>query len=149
MEVSMETIRHILQLKGGDVWTTTPETSVYDALLIMADKDIGALLVMENDKMVGIISERDYARKVILQGKASKSTKVSEIMTRDVLTIHPDQTVEEAMEIMGRKHIRHLPVVEEKRVIGVISIMDTNRNIIYRQRQTIREMEDKILSNPK
>ena len=145
----METIRHILQLKGGDVWTTTPDTSVYDALLIMADKDIGALLVMENDKMVGIISERDYARKVILQGKASKSTQVSDIMTRDVLTIHPDQTVEEAMEIMSRRHIRHLPVVEDKRVIGVISIMDTNRNIIYRQRQTIREMEDKILSDTK
>jgi len=143
----METIRHILQLKGGDVWTTTPDTSVYDALLVMADKDIGALLVMENDKMVGILSERDYARKVILQGRASKSTKVSEIMTRDVLTIHPDQTVEEAMEIMSRKHIRHLPVVDEKRVIGVISVMDTNRNIIYRQRQTIREMEDKILSD--
>jgi CBS domain-containing protein len=147
--VSVETIRHILQLKGGNVWTTTPDTTVYDALLIMADKDIGALLVMENDKMVGIISERDYARKVILQGKASKSTKVSEIMTRDVLTIYPDQTVEEAMEIMGRKHIRHLPVVEDKRVIGVISIMDTNRNIIYCQRQTIRDMENKILSNPK
>jgi len=107
------------------------------------------LLVMENDKMVGILSERDYARKVILQGRASKSTKVSEIMTRDVLTIHPDQTVEEAMEIMSRKHIRHLPVVDEKRVIGVISVMDTNRNIIYRQRQTIREMEDKILSDTK
>ena len=145
----METIRHILQLKGGDVWTTTPDTSVYDALLVMADKDIGALLVMENDKMVGILSERDYARKVILQGRASKSTKVSEIMTRDVRTIHPDQTVEEAMEIMSRKHIRHLPVVDEKRVIGVISVMDTNRNIIYRQRQTIREMEDKILSDTK
>ena len=145
----METIRHILQLKGGDVWTTTPDTSVYDALLVMADKDIGALLVMENDKMVGILSERDYARKVILQGRASKSTRVSEIMTRDVLTIHPDQTVEEAMEIMSRKHIRHLPVVDDKRVIGVISIMDTNRNIIYRQRQTIREMEDKILSDTK
>ena len=145
----METIRHILQLKGGDVWTTTPDTSVYDALLIMADKDIGALLVMENDKMVGILSERDYARKVILHNKASKTTKVSEIMTRDVLTIHPDQTVEEAMEIMGRRHIRHLPVVEDKHVIGVISIMDTNRNIIYRQRQTIREMEDKIISNTK
>jgi len=145
----METIRHILQLKGGDVWTTTPDTSVYDALLVMADKDIGALLVMENDKMVGILSERDYARKVILQGRASTSTKVSEIMTRDVLTIHPDQTVEEAMEIMSRKHIRHLPVVDEKRVIGVISVMDTNRNIIYRQRQTIREMEDKILSDTK
>jgi CBS domain-containing protein len=145
----METIRHILQLKGGNVFSTTPNTTFYDALLIMADKDIGALIVMENDKMVGIISERDYARKVILQGKASKSTSVSEIMTRDVLTIHPDQTVEEAMEIMGRKHIRHLPVVEDGHVIGVISIMDTNRNIIYRQRQTIREMEDKILSNNK
>ena len=145
----METIRHILQLKGGNVFSTTPDTTVYDALLVMADKDIGALIVMENDKMVGILSERDYARKVILQGKASKSTSVSDIMTRDVLTIHPDQTVEEAMEIMGRKHIRHLPVVEGSHVIGVISIMDTNRNIIYRQRQTIREMEDKLLSDNK
>jgi CBS domain-containing protein len=145
----METIRHILQLKGGNVFSTSPDTTVYDALLIMADKDIGALIVLENEKMVGILSERDYARKVILQGKASKSTRVSEIMTRDVLTIHPDQTVDEAMEIMGRRHIRHLPVVENARVIGVISIMDTNRNIIYRQRQTIREMEDKILSDTK
>jgi len=145
----MNTIRHILQLKGGNVFSTSPNNTVFEALRIMADKDIGALLVMEGDKMVGIISERDYARKVILQGKASKETKVSEIMTRQVRTIHPDQTAEEAMEIMDRNHIRHLPVVENNQVVGVISIMDTNRNVIYNQRQAIREMEDKILSKEK
>lgn len=145
----MDTVRHILQLKGGQVWSAHPAMSVYDALRIMAEKGIGALLVMENDQLVGIVSERDYARKVILQGRASKTTQVSEIMTSDVITIHPDQTVEEAMEVMNRKHIRHLPVLEDDKVIGVISIMDTNRDIIYRQRQKIREMEDKILSNPK
>ncbi len=140
----MNTIRHILQLKGHDVWSVTPETSVFEALRLMADKRIGALLVMEGDHLVGILSERDYARKVVLQGKASKETPVSEIMTRQVYTIHPDQTVEEATDLMVQHHIRHLPVVEDSLVIGVISIMDTSRLIIYAQRETIRELEARI-----
>ncbi len=140
----MNTIRHILQLKGHDVWSVTPDVSVYEALRLMADKNIGALLVMEADRLVGVISERDYARKIILQGKSSKETLVGEIMTRQVFTIHPDQTVEEAMDVMVRHHIRHLPVVEENQVKGVISIMDTTRNVIYAQRETIRELEDRM-----
>ena len=122
----MNTIRHILQLKGSDiVWSISPDGTVYAALRLMADKGVGALVVMEGDRMVGIVSERDYARKVILQGKASKETPIREIMTSRVYTIHPDQTVEEAMDLMVTKHIRHLPVVENDGVIGVISIMDT------------------------
>jgi CBS domain-containing protein len=142
----MNTIRHILQLKGNDVWSVASSVTVFDALRLMADKGIGALLVMEGDRLAGIVSERDYARKVILQGKASKETPVGEIMTRNVFTIHPDQTVEEATDLMVGHHIRHLPVVEENKVIGVISIMDTSRLIIYSQRETIRELEERVLS---
>jgi CBS domain-containing protein len=144
----MNTIRHILQLKGHDVWSVTPDVSVYEALRLMADKNIGALLVMEADRLVGVVSERDYARKIILQGKSSKETRVGEIMTRQVFTIHPDQTVEEAMDVMVRHHIRHLPVVEDNQVRGVISIMDTTRNVIYAQRETIRELEDRMKPKP-
>ncbi len=140
------TIRHILEVKGYDIWTVGPETSVYDALRMMSDKDVGALLVMENDKMVGIVSERDYARKVVLLGKTSHSTKVSEIMSGTLFTIHPDQTVEEAMELMNNKRIRHLPVVDDGgRLIGVISQRDVMRAIIYKQRAVISDLEDKVL----
>ena len=141
----MDTVRHILQIKGNDVWATTPHTTVYDALRVMADKNCGALLVMEGEKVVGIFSERDYARKVILQGRSSKETLVSEIMTSKLHTIHPDQTVEEAMEIMTNKRVRHLPVMEGDHLVGMISIGDVLREIIYVQLAAIREMEDKIL----
>ena len=100
---------------------------------------------MEGDRLAGIVSERDYARKVILLGKSSKDTPVGEIMTRQVFTIHPDQTVEEATDLMVSHHIRHLPVFEDNRVIGVISIMDTSRLIIYSQRETIRDLEARVL----
>lgn len=142
----MNTIRHILQLKGDFVWSVSPDATVYEAIRMMADKGAGALVVMVDEHIVGIISERDYARKVILLGKSSKETKVSEIMTEKVFTIHPDQTVEEAMDVMVKYHIRHLPVVDEERVVGVISIMDTTRNVIYMMRQKIRDLETKILS---
>ena len=141
----MDTIRHILQIKGNDVWSTTPRTTVYDALRMMADKNVGALLVMEGEKVVGIFSERDYARKVILQGRSSKETLVSEIMTSKLITIHPDQTVEEAMEMMTNKRVRHLPVMEDDRLMGMISIGDVLREVIYVQLAKIRDMEDKIL----
>ena len=140
----MNTIRHILQLKGDFVWSISPDETVFEAIRMMADKGAGALVVLENEHIVGILSERDYARKVILKGKSSKKTKVSEIMTQKVFTIHPDQTVEEAMDLMVKYHIRHLPVVEEERVVGVISIMDTTRNVIYMMRQTIRDLESKL-----
>lgn len=141
----MDTVRHILQVKGNDVWSTTPRTTVYDALRMMADKNCGALLVMEGEKVVGIFSERDYARKIVLQGRSSKETLVSEIMTSKLFTVHPDQTVEEAMEMMTNKRVRHLPVMEDDRLMGMISIGDVLREVIYVQLAKIRDMEDKIL----
>ena len=139
--MAMTTIRQLLLLKGDDIWSITPDATVMEALKLMADKDIGALLVMENDKLVGIISERDYARKVILFGKTSRETLVNEIMTSTVYTIHPDQTIEEVMDMMTTKRIRHVPVVVDEHVLGVISIGDVVKDIIYKQRQTISEME--------
>lgn len=139
-------IRHILEVKGYDFWNIRPEASVYDALRMMSIKDVGALIVMQDDRMVGILSERDYARKVVLLGKTSRDTLVSEIMSTNIFTIHPDQTVEEAMDLMTLKHVRHLPVVENDKVLGIISIGDVVKAIIYKQRQAIKDMEDKIIS---
>jgi CBS domain-containing protein len=143
------TIRHIMEVKGTDLWSIGPKASVYDALRMMSDKDIGALVIMEKDKMVGILSERDYARKVVLVGKTSRETLVEEIMSRNVVTIHPDQTVEEAMELMTAKRIRHLPVVEndaERNVITMISLGDVVKAIIFKQREAIKDLENKIIS---
>ncbi len=141
----MNTIRHILQIKGTDVWTITPDATVLDALRLMQTKDVGALLVMEGDKLVGIISERDYARKVVLQSKSSKETKVRDIMTSHVYTIHPDQTVNECMELMTVRHIRHVPVMESDHLLGVISIGDVIKDVIYQQRQTIKDLEGRMM----
>ena len=105
----LSTARHLLEVKGYDLWSISPNATVFDALRMMADKRVGALLVMDGDHMVGILSERDYARKVILVGKTSRDTLVKEIMSSTVYTIHPEQTVEEAMEIMTNRHIRHVP----------------------------------------
>lgn len=142
----MNTVRHILQVKGFDVWAISPNATVFEALRMMADKDVGALPVMEGEKLLGIISERDYARKIVLQGKASKETLVRDIMTEKVFSVHPEQTAHEVMTLMTEKRVRHLPVVENERVIGMISIGDVLRNVIYQQRQTIRSLEDLILS---
>ncbi len=140
------TIRHILEMKGHDIWSISPEATVMDALSMMNDKDVGALVVMKDDQMIGIVSERDYARKVVLMGKSSRSTRVDQIMSWNVVTIHPDQTVEEAEELMNSKHIRHLPVVENQKVVGMITIRDLVKVIIYKQRDTIRSLEDKLIS---
>ncbi len=140
------TVRHILEVKGFDVWSVSPETSVFDALRLMSDKDVGALIVCNTEKMVGIVSERDYARKVVLQGKTSRGTTIGEIMSGKVLTIHPEQTVEEAMDMMNTHRIRHLPVVEDteaKNVIGMIAQRDVMRAIIHKQREALRETEGK------
>jgi len=142
----VNTVRHILQIKGFDVWAISPNATVFEALRMMADKDVGALLVMQGEKLLGIISERDYARKIVLQGKASKDTLVRDIMTEKVFSVHPEQTAHEVMTLMTEKRVRHLPVVENERVIGMISIGDVLRNVIYQQRQTIRSLEDLILS---
>ncbi len=141
----MKTVRHILQLKGSTLWSIEPDKTVYEALRQMADKDVGALVVIQKDKLVGIISERDYARKVILVGKTSKDTLVSEIMSSRVIVVHPDQTTHECMELMTNKHIRHLPVVEGDRVLGLISIGDVVRDVIYQQRETIKTLEKKVI----
>lgn len=140
----MNTIRQILLLKRNFVWTVGPDQTVFESLRLMADKDIGALVVVQDDKIVGMLSERDYARKIILLGKASKDTLVKEIMSFPVFTIHPDQTIEEAMEMMTHHRIRHLPVVEDDHLIGMVSIGDAVRDIIYRQRETIKEMSERL-----
>ncbi len=139
----MDTVRHILQIKGKIVWTISPDELVFEALRLMAAKDVGALVVMKDEKMIGILSERDYARKLILHGKYAKDTYVHEIMVTDPVTIHPDQTVEEAMELMTNHRVRHLPVVEGDCLIGLISIGDVVNNIIHRQRKTISKLESK------
>jgi CBS domain-containing protein len=136
----LSTARHLLEVKGYDLWSISPNATVFDALRMMADKRVGALLVMDGDHMVGILSERDYARKVILVGKTSRDTLVKEIMSSTVYTIHPEQTVEEAMEIMTNRHIRHVPVVDGEKVLGMISIGDVVKNIIFRQRETIKKL---------
>lgn len=139
----MDTVRHILELKGRYVWTISPDETVFEALRLMAAKDVGALVVMKDEKMIGILSERDYARKLILHGKYAKDTYVHEIMVTDIVTVHPDQTVEEAMELMTRHRVRHLPVVEDDCLRGIISIGDVVNNIIHRQRKTISTLESK------
>ncbi|HNS64304.1 MAG TPA: CBS domain-containing protein [Anaerolineaceae bacterium] len=135
------TVRHILQIKGSDIWSISPKATVYDALRMMSDKDIGALLVMEGDTLVGILSERDYARKIILHGKSSRETTVREIMSPVEFTIHPEQTIDECMDLMTRKRLRYLPVMEGDHLLGVISIGDVVYGIITKQRRTIREYE--------
>ena len=140
----MQNVRQILQKKGSQVWSISPDNTVYDALKLMAEKDLGALLVIENEQLVGIMSERDYARKVILKGKASKDAPVKEIMTSNVLYIQPDRTMEECMEIMSEKRIRHLPVMEDGNLVGVISIGDVVTSVIAEKEYTIKQLENYI-----
>ena len=129
----LDTVRLVLKLKGQNVWLISPEACVYDAIEIMADKSVGALLVISEGKLVGVVSERDYARKVILQGKSSKQTQVKEIMTSPAIVVTPEKTVEESMRIMTEKHIRHLPVVEDQKILGVVSIGDLVKWVISAQ----------------
>jgi CBS domain-containing protein len=140
----MVTVQQILKNKGSQAWSTEPQVTVYAALQLMAEKDIGALLVLADGKLVGIFSERDYARKVILHGKTSAETQVSEIMTPVVVTVRPDQTIGECMAIMTEKRFRHLPVVEDDRVVGVISIGDVVKAIISDQQFVIKQLESYI-----
>jgi CBS domain-containing protein len=141
----METVRHMRKAKGHGVWTVAPDSTVYDALTIMADKDVGALLVVENGEVVGIISERDYARSVVLKGKSSKETLVRDIMTARVVYVRPDNTIDECMALMTHKRIRHLPVMEGNRLAGVISIGDVVKTIISEQQFRIEQLENYIM----
>ena len=140
----MTSIRQLLEKKGRDVWSVSPEASVYDALLLLAEKNIGALLVLQDGQLTGIVSERDYARKVVLQGKASMKTPVSEIMTKDVLTIDPQISVKDALALMTDRHIRHLPVVEDNKLVGLVSIGDLVKSIIAEQEFMINQLEKYI-----
>ncbi len=137
-------VRKLLDKKGNAVSTIHPEATVFEALQLMKEENIGALLVMQQDKLAGIITERDYARKVILEGKYSKQTRVSDVMTRDVLFVTPERKANECMALMTFKRFRHLPVIEEDRVIGIISIGDVVKNIIDEQEHTIQDYENYI-----
>lgn len=140
----MTSVRDLLRVKGRAVWTIAPNATVYDALTLMAEKDIGALLVMEENSLVGILSERDYARKIVLHGKTSRETPVRDIMIDRVLCVHPDQSVEDCMALMTNKRIRHLPVLDDQQVLGLISIGDVVKSIISEQEFVIAQLENYI-----
>jgi CBS domain-containing protein len=137
-------IRTLLARKGGQVWSIKPEATVYDAIEMLADRGVGALVVLEGEKLAGVISERDYARKVILKGKSSKDTRVNEIMTREVVTVSPEDTVEHCMEVMTEKRIRHLPILEGGKVVSVISIGDVVKWTISAQEEAIQQLENYV-----
>src|SRR5262245_25109308 len=143
-QVSMTRVSDLLRHKGQDIWSLTPDATVYEAIDRMAQKSVGALVVMEGERLVGIISERDYARKVILKGKASQETLVREIMSHPVVCVRPEFSIEETMALMTEKRIRHLPVVVEERVIGVISIGDVVRGIIDDKEFDIQQLTNYI-----
>jgi CBS domain-containing protein len=139
------TVRQMLAGKTN-VYSVTPEDTIYDALQLMADKNIGAVVVLSGQEIRGIFSERDYARKVILLGKTSRATPVGEIMTTSVISVEPDWTADQCMALMTDKHIRHLPVVEHQRLVGVISIGDAVRAVVDEQQFTIKSLEKYLMS---
>ncbi len=141
----MTTVRKLLDIKGGDVWTIRPDTTVLEALRLMEEKNIGALLVVENDHLIGIMSERDYARKVALDGRATENTKVREIMTHRIYSVLPETTLEHCMRLMTEKRIRHLPVVDDGKIVGVVSIGDVVRQIISSQETMIHILESSLV----
>jgi CBS domain-containing protein len=143
-EAMTMTVRQLLERKGRDVWSIAPNDSVYKAIELMALKGVGALLVIEKDELVGIISERDYARKVILKGRSSKDTPVRDIMTAKVLYVAPERTLDECMALMTEKRIRHLPVMEGRRLVGVFSIGDVIKATISQQKFIIEQLENYI-----
>jgi CBS domain-containing protein len=137
----MTTLAQLLKTKGYDVWSVKPDDLVIDAIKAMASKEVGALLVMEGEKLVGIFSERDYARKIILEGKSSRDTSVAEVMTTGVIHASPDNSIEDSMRLMTERYFRHLPVVDDGKVIGVISIGDLVKVIIVEQQELIKQLE--------
>ena len=141
----MLSVRQMLSEKGSAVVSITPDTSVFDALKIMNEKNIGAVLVMEDEELVGIFSERDYARKVILAGRSSKTTEVKELMTCKVYCIDPSRTIQDVMELMNEHRFRHVPVMESEKVIGVLSSGDVMRGVVAEQKNTIESLESYLL----
>ena len=142
----MKTVRDILMVKGRDVWTVELDATVFEALSRMAEKEIGALMVMDGPRLVGIISERDYARKIVLLGRTSPNTLVKEIMTSHVVYTHLEQPIEECMALVTEKRIRHLPVIDEGKLVGVISIGDLVKSIISDQKFIIEQLVRYITS---
>jgi CBS domain-containing protein len=140
----MSTIKQILDTKGYTVWSIHPQESVFAAIKQMAEKEVGALVVLEGDRVVGIISERDYARKVALKGRSSRETAVRDIMTPDVIYVRLDQSIEECMTIVTERRIRHLPVLDGGRLVGIISIGDLVKVIIAEQQFIIEQLEHYI-----
>ncbi len=138
------TVRHLLEQKGRNVWTIGPDATVFDALARMAEKDVGSLVVMDGERLVGIVTERHYSRNVILKGKKSPTTLVGEIMERDVIHVRPEQSVELCMALMTEKRVRHLPVLEGRKVVGIVSIGDLLKSIISKQKFVIDELEHYI-----
>ena len=144
----MTIVRQLLQRKPPGVWTIGPQATVYDALTLMAQMNIGAVLVIEDDTLTGIFSERDYARKVILMGRSSRDTTVGELMSHPVVSVNPDIPIEACMAVMTERHFRHLPVVEEGHLIGIVSIGDIGKAIIADQRIAIHDLESYITGAP-
>ncbi len=142
------TVSEILNYKGTNVWTATPETSVYEAIELMAEKNVGALLVTEGERLVGIISERDYTRKVVLRGKSSKQTAVKEILSGQVIYVTPAHSVEECLHLMTDHRIRHLPVLDGEKIVGVVSIGDLVNWVISAQTSTINQLQTYISGYP-
>jgi len=142
----MHTVRDILKKKGSGTHGVSPDTSVYDALKLMAEKNVGAVLVLDTGRPVGILSERDYARQVVLKGKASKETPVREIMTARVVFVRPEQSLEECMALMTDKRIRHLPVLENGALIGIVSVGDVVKAVISEKQFRIEQLENYITS---
>jgi CBS domain-containing protein len=140
-----DTVSSILRYKGHHVWSVSPDESVFQAISLMADKGIGALVVIAAERLVGIISERDYARKVVLHGKSSRDTPVRDIMTSPVVSVSPDQTVDDCMRLVTTKRIRHLPVVQGEKVVGVVSIGDLVQRVISTQGETIQYLQEYIV----
>lgn len=137
----MTTVGRVVENKGRDVWTIAPDATVYDAIALMSKRQVGALPVVDDDQLEGIISERDYARKVILMGRSSEHTPVRDIMTASVITVSPDDTIDRCMELMTEHHIRHLPVVEGGRLAGMLSIGDLVKQLISERETTIENLE--------
>lgn len=137
-------VSDILKVKGSHVYAVTGDVSVYEAIKIMGEKNIGALMVIEGDRLKGILSERDYARKIVLKGKSSRETQVKDIMTGNVITVTPGDTIEKCMELMSANHFRHLPIMDEDKAVGMISIGDVVNAIIESQKETIEQLKNYI-----
>ncbi len=140
----MGNVSNILKTKGTNILSVNPNTIVYDAIELMCDRNVSAVLVTENEKLAGIFTERDYARKLILQGKASKETRIREVMTEDLITVTSNTTIDDCMQLMTGKFVRHLPVVEGGKLLGIISIGDVVKSVIEEQKFIIENMEHYI-----